>query len=99
MIGSNGAGKTTLFQAICGLLGGHAARCASTAAHHGATGAPDRPPRAGLRAGRAHLFPQMTVDENLDLGAYPRRPEAARRALVFDLFPRLAERRRQEPER
>ena len=41
------------------------------------------------------LFPQMTVIDHLDLGAYPRRPDPARRALVFELFPRLAERRRQ----
>jgi branched-chain amino acid transport system ATP-binding protein len=42
-----------------------------------------------------HLFPEMTVAENLDLGAFPRRPRAERRALVDELFPRLAERRRQ----
>jgi branched-chain amino acid transport system ATP-binding protein len=41
------------------------------------------------------LFPQMTVNDHLDLGAYPARPDPARRALVFELFPRLAERRRQ----
>src|SRR5690606_8648308 len=42
-----------------------------------------------------HLFPDMTVDDNLDLGAYPRRPDPERRALVLELFPRLAERHRQ----
>jgi branched-chain amino acid transport system ATP-binding protein len=42
-----------------------------------------------------HLFPHMTVAENLSLGAFPGRPRPDREAVVFDLFPRLAERRRQ----
>jgi branched-chain amino acid transport system ATP-binding protein len=42
-----------------------------------------------------HLFPRMTVQENLSLGAYPARPDPAVVESVFDLFPRLAERRRQ----
>jgi branched-chain amino acid transport system ATP-binding protein len=37
----------------------------------------------------------MSVSENLDLGAYPRRPRQERRDLVLELFPRLAERSRQ----
>ncbi len=41
------------------------------------------------------LFPDMTVTENLDLGAYPRRPRPDRRRLVLELFPHLAERHRQ----
>ncbi len=96
VIGSNGAGKTTLFRAICGLL--RTSRgdvrfdgesITGRRAHHIA--------RRGLAYVPAErdLFPQMTVDEHLDLGAYPGRPDATRRALVFDLFPRLAERRRQ----
>jgi branched-chain amino acid transport system ATP-binding protein len=37
----------------------------------------------------------MTVQENLLLGAYPRRPDPETMSIVLDLFPRLAERRRQ----
>jgi branched-chain amino acid transport system ATP-binding protein len=37
----------------------------------------------------------MTVHENLLLGAYPRRPDPETMSIVLDLFPRLAERRRQ----
>jgi branched-chain amino acid transport system ATP-binding protein len=43
-----------------------------------------------------HLFPAMTVKTNLVLGAYPRRPDAVTLQLVYDLFPRLHERQRQQ---
>lgn len=96
VIGSNGAGKTTLFRAICGLLvpssgevwfGG---RSITRAGAH-------RIARAGLAyvPAERHLFPWMTVNENLALGAYPRRPDRDSTELVFDVFPQLAERRRQ----
>jgi branched-chain amino acid transport system ATP-binding protein len=84
VIGSNGAGKTTLFRTVCGLL----------RASQGTVTFDGRRIAAYVPAAR-HLFPEMTVTENLDLGAYPKRPQPARRALVHDLFPRLAERRRQ----
>jgi branched-chain amino acid transport system ATP-binding protein len=42
-----------------------------------------------------HLFPHMTAAENLALGAFPGRPESGRAEVVFELFPRLAERRKQ----
>jgi branched-chain amino acid transport system ATP-binding protein len=96
VIGSNGAGKTTLFRAVCGLL----------RPSHGSVRLDGRPitrrrahdiARRGLAyvPAERHLFPEMTVSENLDLGAFPRRPRAERQALVLELFPRLAERRRQ----
>jgi branched-chain amino acid transport system ATP-binding protein len=96
VIGSNGAGKTTLFRAVCGLqrpsrgsvrLDGRpiTRRRAHDIARRGLAYVP----------AERHLFPDMTVAENLDLGAFPRRPGAERRALVLDLFPRLAERHRQ----
>jgi branched-chain amino acid transport system ATP-binding protein len=96
VIGSNGAGKTTLFRALCGLL----------RPSHGTVRLDGRPitrrrahdiARRGLAyvPAERHLFPDMTVAENLDLGAFPRRPRADRRALVLALFPRLDERRRQ----
>jgi branched-chain amino acid transport system ATP-binding protein len=96
VIGSNGAGKTTLFRAVCGLL----------RPSHGTVRLEGRPitrrrahdiARGGLAyvPAERHLFPDMTVAENLELGAFPRRPRAERRALVLELFPRLDERRRQ----
>ncbi len=96
IIGSNGAGKTTLFRAICGLLPASSGvvrfdgNDVSRAATH-------RLARAGLAyvPAERHLFPQMTVTENLALGAYPARPDRAVLAMVFSLFPRLAERAQQ----
>ena len=96
VIGSNGAGKTTLFRAVCGLH--RPTRGTVTFQGERISGR-----RAHVIAKRGlcyvpaerRLFPEMTVSENLDLGAYPNRPAAGRRTLVFDLFPRLAERRRQ----
>jgi branched-chain amino acid transport system ATP-binding protein len=96
VIGSNGAGKTTLFRAVCGLL----------RPSHGSVRLDGRSitrrrahdiARGGLAyvPAERHLFPDMTVAENLDLGAFPRRPGPERRALVLGLFPRLAERHRQ----
>ncbi len=93
IIGSNGAGKTTVFRALCGLL-------APSAGEVNLMGKPI----AGMAAYRIardgiayvpaerHLFPQMSVRENLELGAFPRRPRPDRLELVFDLFPRLLER-------
>jgi len=42
-----------------------------------------------------HLFPQMSVQENLFLGAYPNRPDSTQLDLVYGTFPRLKERQRQ----
>ena len=96
IIGSNGAGKTTLFRALCGLLLPSSGRVCFEG--QDITRLPaERIARRGLRfvSAERHLFPRMTVHENLDLGAYPRRPDAETMALVLELFPRLAERRRQ----
>ena len=96
VIGSNGAGKTTLFRAVCGLLS-----VTHGEAVFGGTRITGRRAHRIARLGLAYvpaerdLFPQMTVNEHLDLGAYPRRPDPVRRRLVFELFPRLAERQRQ----
>ena len=97
IIGSNGAGKTTLFRALCGLLPKSAGRVTldgvdiSTLSAHGIA-------RAGLAyvPAERHLFPQMTVAENLSLGAFPRRPDSATMGVVLELFPRLEERRNQQ---
>jgi branched-chain amino acid transport system ATP-binding protein len=96
VIGSNGAGKTTLFRAVCGLL-----RSGRGEVRLGGVTISGRRAHAVARRGLAyvpaerHLFPQMTVTDHLDLGAYPKRPDRGRRAMVLELFPRLAERRAQ----
>jgi branched-chain amino acid transport system ATP-binding protein len=99
LIGANGAGKTTTLKAICGLVptrGG-------TIRYDGReiTGTPPfRLVERGLAMvpeGRG-VFRQLTVQENLAMGAFVRNDRPAiRRDLdrVFELFPRLAERRDQ----
>ena len=99
LFGPNGHGKTTLLKTISGLLKPwHGEILLNGARIDGAA------PRAIVNLGIIHvaqgnvLFPELTVLENLRLGAYCRR---ARRQLkdnlerVYQLFPRLAERRRQ----
>jgi branched-chain amino acid transport system ATP-binding protein len=96
VIGSNGAGKTTLFRAICGMLPVSAGRVRFDG--RDITGRPaHRVARAGLAyvPAERHLFPGMSVRENLLLGAYPSRPDPSVFELVFDLFPRLKERPKQ----
>lgn len=96
IIGSNGAGKTTLFRAMVGLL--TASRGTVTFEGVDITGTPaHRVARLGISfvPAERHLFPFMSVQENLSLGAYPNRPDDETMSLVMDLFPRLAERRKQ----
>ncbi|HSJ45349.1 MAG TPA: ABC transporter ATP-binding protein [Euzebyales bacterium] len=93
VIGSNGAGKTTLLRAICGLLPTRS----GTVTYDGdrLTGVPaHRVARRGVAyvPAERHLFGGMSVRENLELGAYPDRPDRQRMDLVFELFPRLADR-------
>ena len=96
VIGSNGAGKTTMLKAICGLL----PASAGTVRFDGLdlTGAKGyRVMRTGMVyvPAERHLFPQMSVRENLFLGAYPNRPNKNQLDLVYRTFPRLQERTRQ----
>ena len=99
VIGPNGAGKTTLMRVISGLLPGRAEKLAF-----------EGRPLAGMPAyrvvarGIAHvpenrrLFPKLSVEENLRIGAYmpqARKHFAERLGWVYELFPRLAERRGQ----
>jgi branched-chain amino acid transport system ATP-binding protein len=98
LIGANGAGKSSTLRAVSGLV--HASKGAVRYAGRelGRSPAFERA-RAGLALvpeGRG-VFAQLTVDENLSMGAYSRRTadEQQVRARVFDLFPRLRERRRQ----
>jgi branched-chain amino acid transport system ATP-binding protein len=97
IVGSNGAGKTTLLRAIAGLLPAMAGRIVLEGKE-----LTRRPAHRRARAGivyvpaERHLFPAMTVRTNLVLGAYPKRPDRETLELVYDLFPRLKERQRQQ---
>jgi len=96
IIGSNGAGKTTAFRAVVGLL----TPTSGEVLFEGASivGLPaHRIARLGISfvPAERRLFPRMTVLENLSLGSYPKPPDSETIELVMDLFPRLAERRRQ----
>ena len=98
VIGSNGAGKTTLFRAICGLLAAITRRACASTARAITGGGPTASPGAGSPTcpPSADLFPQMTVDENLDLGAYPAAPRRRRAGRSCSTCsPGSAERRRQ----
>ncbi|UOM35764.1 ABC transporter ATP-binding protein [Acuticoccus sp. I52.16.1] len=101
LVGSNGAGKTTLLKTLSGLVPATAGSV-TLAGTEIAGAAPD----AVLSAGIAHvpegrrLFRTMTVRDNLLMGAYlrdPRSPEVkADLDRVMTMFPRLAERARQD---
>lgn len=96
IIGSNGAGKTTLFRTVIGLLSPSSGEVRFEGVD--ITGMPaQRVVRMGIGfvPAERHLFPRMTVEENLALGAYPQRPDGDTLGMVMDLFPRLAERKRQ----
>ena len=97
IIGSNGAGKSTLFRAIVGILAATSGtiRFGDTEITNRATYKVSRLGLAYVPAER-HLFPRMTVMENLVLGAFPGKPDPTRTDLVFEVFPRLAERRKQD---
>ncbi|MGH3440892.1 MAG: ABC transporter ATP-binding protein [Nitriliruptorales bacterium] len=96
IIGSNGAGKSTLLRAVCGLL-----RATAGSVRFDGTEVLGRAGYELARLGVAyvpaerHLFPDMSVSENLALGAYPRPPDPGQERLVFRLFPALEDRRRQ----
>jgi branched-chain amino acid transport system ATP-binding protein len=99
LIGSNGAGKTTTLRAISGLLPLRAGAVEFEGERVDGLGSAQIVMRgiAHVPEGR-QLFPSMTVLENLELGcrsaaSRARRQETLER--VFELFPRLRERRRQ----
>ncbi len=101
LIGSNGAGKSTLLKTIAGSLPMHSGeviyqgehfnpghkRKANVMVRHGITLCPE---------GR-HIFPRMTVAENLKMGGYIRQKGDMEAGFdrVYDLFPRLKERQGQ----
>jgi branched-chain amino acid transport system ATP-binding protein len=99
LIGANGAGKTTTLRAITGLVKPAAGRVVYDGEELGGR-RPHEIARRGLALvpeGRG-VFAQLTIEENLAMGAYARRDRAAVAQDVeraFTLFPRLRERRRQ----
>lgn len=99
LIGANGAGKSTTLRAISGLVPPRSG--SMTFEGEDITGAS---PQSVLTRGIAHcpegrrVFPHMTVEENLDMGAYLRSDSseiAVDRDRIYGEFPRLAERRKQ----
>jgi branched-chain amino acid transport system ATP-binding protein len=99
LIGSNGAGKTTTLRSISGLTPASAGTI--TFAGEEITNVPANE-IVGLGVALApegrHIFPRMTVRENLELGAHQRRGPGIAEDLnrVFELFPLLKERERQK---
>ncbi|MCC6008387.1 MAG: ABC transporter ATP-binding protein [Rhodobacteraceae bacterium] len=100
VLGANGAGKTTLLKTISGIMDPEKGQILFEGRE-----IQGREPHHIVRAGIVHVpegrevFPLLTVEENLALGAYTRNDRAAiahDRDLVFSYFPILAERRRQE---
>ena len=98
LIGANGAGKSTVLNTISGLL--HPKSGSITFMDKPLSGiAPNKIVQMGLAQcpeGR-RIFQHMTVEENLEMGAYtrPNSTIEGNMAHVYDLFPRLKERRKQ----
>jgi branched-chain amino acid transport system ATP-binding protein len=98
LLGANGAGKTTLLNTLSGFLKPHAGRIDFLG--RGIAGAaPHRVVRQGLLhvSQERDLFGDLSVIDNLELGALARAPQNAARNMerVFRYFPRLLERRTQ----
>jgi len=99
LIGANGAGKTTTLRAISGLVRAASGRIVYDGGDIAAL-KPHEISRRGLALvpeGRG-VFAQLTIEENLAMGAYPRSDRAGVAAdleRAYTLFPRLKERRRQ----
>ena len=98
LIGANGAGKSTTLQTISGLL-----RSRSGGIEFNGESIGRLPPHRIVERGLAQvpegrrIFLQMSVQENLEMGAFTRRGGVSEEELerVFEQFPRLKERRRQ----
>jgi branched-chain amino acid transport system ATP-binding protein len=100
LIGSNGAGKSTTLRSISGLTPPREGTIKFEGTEIG-----EVPPQEIVERGISlspegrHVFPRMTVRENLDLGAYLRKDRDGienDRERVYSLFPRLKERERQK---
>jgi branched-chain amino acid transport system ATP-binding protein len=104
LLGGNGAGKTTTLRAISGLLDVHDGEITKGTITFDGVRLNDKGPAAIVRAGikqvmeGRRVFQELTVEENLVTGSYTNRDKqavAAAHERVMDLFPRLAERRKQ----
>ncbi len=97
LLGANGAGKSSTLLAIAGAIRPFAGRVRLDGREVTGT-IPERMVRSGVAMvpETRDVFPDLTVEENLRLGAYVRRRDRAGveadRAAMFELFPRLAER-------
>ena len=98
LIGANGAGKSSTLKAICGWHAPDAGFVRYAGEDLSSVPVFARPRRGLVMVpeGRG-VFPQLTVEENLGMGAYTRRDTGVARDLerMYAFFPRLAERRRQ----
>jgi branched-chain amino acid transport system ATP-binding protein len=96
VIGSNGAGKTTFLRAVAGLM-----PVAAETIRFGGEAVGGRPAHELVARGVAlvpegrKIFPSLSVEENLKVGAFRGRPGPWTVARVCELFPVLGERRRQ----
>ncbi len=97
LIGANGAGKTTILHTITGLK-----KAQSGSVIYNDHDLLKTDPSKIVTLGMAHvpegrhIFPGMTVEENLEMGAYIRKDDfSSTMKEVFERFPRLKERRRQ----
>jgi len=104
MIGPNGAGKSTCMRAIAGILPHYDGRIAAGEVKFDGRVINNLPPHKLIKLGLSlvpenrHVFSSMTVQENLEMGAFTRSDRQAiseAQARVLDLFPVLKERRRQ----
>jgi branched-chain amino acid transport system ATP-binding protein len=99
LLGANGAGKSTTLRAISGQV-----KLTAGSIIFAGTDLSSLPPYRIPELGIAHVpegrqvFPEMTVQENLEIGAFVPRAKAARAQtmeVVYGIFPRLADRRKQ----
>ena len=99
LIGANGAGKSTTLRAICGLV-----PLAAGSVHYQGKSLAGQPVHAMVRQGLVMvpegrgIFPQLTIEENLHMGAYSRQDKinfAQELQQAYQRVPRLAERRPQ----
>ena len=100
ILGANGAGKSTLLKAVCGICEGHVTGDVHLKNAQLVGEKPHKIVEAGIALvpeGRG-VFGDLTVEENLTLGAYAERArdeEAGNLQRVLSLFPKLGERRKQ----